>query len=504
MNEIALLTGVSKGSVINVLKRVARAGLEGEESAELPDAELMARLYPPPQSIDDPAEPDFDALFEELSTKEVNVQLLWEEYQADNPHGISRSTFYERLKKAGPVEQPRPSMHQIYKGGERLLLDYSGLKGSYIDAKSQQRVEVEIFVASWAASSYLYVEASHSQDIADWVGSSVRALRSFGCAPAYLVPDNLKSAVTRADFHDPTINRAYNAMAEHYDCAVLPARARKPQDKAGVEANVKFIQTHLLGRLRKRVFRSLDELNEAIRELLPKINSRLMQRYHRSRTERFEALDRPHASELPTHDFRCTEIKDDVKVEEDHHVAYEGHYYSVPWRLTGTRVDIWYGGDHVAIYHDKEQVAVHRFSTERGGYTTNDQHRPPNHLFMRRLNPLWVLSQAEKIGAKTHNILRRLIEADRKHCELAIRKGLGIIELSRDFAPEQVESATAWAFEHGQFRIQDIRTILEQGLGDQTHSPAGGAASHILHENLRGPGHYLDRDSSPSFQEDLA
>jgi transposase len=504
MNEIAMLAKVSKGSVNNVLKKAAEMTVRGVTATDLANEDLLKQFYPPtPSKEKSTSEPDFDALKEELSDPTVNAQLLWDEYIEQNSDGMSRTTFYDRLSKAGPGSTPNPSMHQVAKGGDRLLLDYSGVTSSYIDEKGKE-VKAEIFVASWAASSYLYVEASHTQRMEDWVASNVRALRYFGCAPTYLVPDNLKSGVIESDFYDPTINRAYSEMAEHYGSAVLPARAYRPQDKAGVESNVRFIQHHILGRLRKRVFRSLAELNEAIHDLLTTINDRPMQRYHRSRRQRFEKMDLPYTAELPNDDFQVSEIKDNVKVEEDHHVRFRDHFYSVPWSLTGSRVDLWYGEGVLQIYHDGERKACHKTSLEVGGYTTNDQHCPPNHLFVRRLSPLWVLSQAEKIGPETHSIIRRLIEANPSHSEVAVRKGLGIVELTRDFSPEQVEAATVWAFDHGQNRLKDIRIVLEQQLADGCEPPPKRSTnSSINHDNIRGVDHYT-QFSTTSNKEDTA
>ncbi len=499
MNDIVIMAKTSKGSVNNVLRKAVEQTVEGESLCTLSNDELLARFYRKEGSN---TEPDFDLLKEELSQPGVNAQLLWEEYVEETPEGMSRSSFYERLRHAGPEESPTPSMHQVYKGGERLLIDYSGLKATYTNPEGKV-VKVDLFVASWAASSYLYVEASSSQDMENWIASHARAFRYFGCAPTYLVPDNLKSGVTKADFYEPTINRAYEAMAEHYGCAVLPARARKPQDKAGVESNVKFVQTHILGRLRKRIFRSLEELNEAIRELLPQINDRLMQRYHRSRKERFDDLDHPHSLPLPAEDFYATEIKDNVRVGDDHHVAFRKHFYSVPWRLTGARIDLWYSKNQLQVYHDGERVACHPVSSEIGGYTTNDQHRPPNHLFMRKLNPLWILNQAEKIGPGSHGILRRLLEVDPSQCELAVRKGLGIVDLAREFSAKQVDAAVVWAFDHGQTRISDIRTILEQKLYENQLPPIPPKSQrNVQHENIRGFNHYHDLSTQCSSKED--
>ena len=493
MNEISQLTGVSKGSVINVMKRAVKATVDGEKAQQLPDEELEALLYPERLNIDMAGEPDFEALREEMAKPEVNAQLLWHEYREQNPEGLKRSTFYNRLGLAGTPDLPCPNMHQDAKGGEKLMIDYSGVKASYTDAQSGIIIEVELFVANWMASSFLYVEASPSQGIEDWIASNVRALRFFGCAPTYLVPDNLKSGIDKANFYDPTVNRAYAEFAKHYGCAVLPARARRPKDKASVESNVKFVQIHILGRLRNRKFGSLSELNEAIRECLAEVNRQVMQRFRTSRVERFEKIDRPYAQELPSTDFFVHEIKDHVRVGDDHHVPFNGHFYSVPWRLTGAYVDIWRCGEELYLYYDHERVASHPISKIQGHYTTNDAHRPPNHLFMRNLNPLWMLKEAEKIGPTTHEFLRNMIAADARHCEVPVRKGLGIIDLTRDYPVQRVDVAVGWAIHHGMTRIHDIRTILEQGLENTVLGcPHLNKKSPIPpeHGNIRGPGHY--------------
>ena len=493
MNQITLLTKVSKGSVSNLLQKAAQLAIDGKEIQELPNEEFINLFYPEDKNPS-PEEgmPDFEALRNELAKPAVKAQLLWEEYSEQNPDGMKRSTFYTHLKNAGPPDEPKPSMHQVAKGGERLLIDYSGLKISYIDESTGAEIETEIFVANWMASSFLYVEASASQTNGDWIASNVRALQFFGCVPTYFVPDNLKSGIIKANYYDPTVNRLYGAMAEHYGAVVLPARSRRPKDKASVESNVRFIQTHILGRLRNRRFTSLRELNEAIWELLEQVNARPMQRFHRSRKERFEELDRPYASSLPDQDYHVQEIKDGVKVGDDHHVNFRGHYYSVPWRCTGCRVNIWLIGSELQVYSDGERIAIHPLSAELGAYTTNDLHRPPNHLFVRNLKPLWVLSRSESIGPRTHDVIRNMIAADPRHCEVAIRKGLGIVELTRDYPKERVESAVAWALDHAMLRLEDIRRVLEQEL-DLCNSNAvqnRSKAAPCIHDNIRGSGHY--------------
>ncbi len=493
MNQIQQLTGTSKGTVNTIIQKAVKATVSGEKAQALSDDELLAIIYPGLRKEERIVDcPDFESLRNELAKPVVNVQLLWEEYHELHPQSMKRSSFYEYIKAAGPPEEPKVSMHQVPKGGERLFIDYSGLRANYFDKESGKEVIVELFVANWAASSYMYVEASPSQKQEDWIASHVRAFKFFGHTPTYLVPDNLKSGVIKANFYDPTVNSLYDQMSKHYGCAVLPTRARRPQDKASVESNVKFVQTHILGRLRNRKFGSLTELNEAIWELLPKVNDRPMQRYHLSRTDRFKDQDAPYANPLPSSDFYVQEIKDDVLVQEDHHVRFNGHYYSVPWRFTSTRVNIWRMGDQIQVYQGDERITAHKINFEKGEYTTNDTHRPPHHLFVRNLSPLWVLNQAQKIGPRTHEIIRNMIAADPSHSEVAIRKGLGIVGLAKGFSNERVESAVCWSLDHAMFKVEDIRRVLEQKLDqcDPSPRPPLKKQAQFIHENIRGSDYY--------------
>ena len=148
-------------------------------------------------------------------------------------------------------------------------------------------------IAVLGASSYTFAEATWTQTLPDWIGSHVRMFAFFGGVPRLIVPDNLKSGVNRASFHDPEINRSYGMMASHYGIGVLPARPRRPKDKAKVENAVLIVERWILVRLRKRVFTSLTELNAAIRELLVDLNNRPFQKLPGSRCSQFEEIDRP-------------------------------------------------------------------------------------------------------------------------------------------------------------------------------------------------------------------
>jgi hypothetical protein len=217
-----------------------------------------------------------------------------------------------------------------------------------------------------------------------------------------------------------------------------------------------------------------------------------MQRYKVSRKERFEKIDKPNASPITKDDYKILRINPNVKVGEDHHVHFDDHYYSVPWRLTRSRVDVWLLGKIIEVYHDGDRVASHAVSTEVGGYSTLDSHRPPNHLFVRKLKPLWVLSKAKDIGPQTHKMIADMISDDARHCEVAVRKGLGLIDLCRDFPASRVEKAVIKAMNFSRLQISDVKCLLEQGLDDDSDSGAlnNENPNTCAHENIRGADHY--------------
>jgi transposase len=158
---------------------------------------------------------------------------LYEEYIKSNPDGIGRSQFYEYVKRHlnNNVE-----MKVDHKGGDLLYVDYSGDSLEYVDRMTGECINVALFICAWGASSKSYAECTMTQKTEDFVASHVRAFQYFDAVPHGLVPDNCKSAVIKADRYEPTINPLYAHMAKHYNTTVLPARVRKPRDKAVVES----------------------------------------------------------------------------------------------------------------------------------------------------------------------------------------------------------------------------------------------------------------------------
>jgi transposase len=479
--KIADAIGCSRSSVERCLKRAAEAGIGWPLPEALDDSELEARLYPKaPLPASRPA-PDFAALHRELSRPGVTRMLLWQEYKACYPDGWQYSVFCDRYRRWLATQDP--ILRLEHAPGEKLFVDYAGQTVPIIDRHTGEERAAQIFVAVLGHSNYTYAEASGSQKLSDWLESQARALEFMGGVPQAIVPDNLKSAVSRAHRYEPELNPSYQDFAEHYGVAILPTRVRKPRDKAKVESGVLIVERWILARLRNRRFFSLGELNEAIAELLEELNRKPFQKLEGCRLSRFEERDKPLLSALPVRPYRFAEWKQ-AKVHPDYHIEVQRAYYSVPYRLIGQRVDVRLSSHSVEIFHRGKPVASHARANARGRRATANDHRPPQHAAVIAQSMERVLKQARRIGPATAEVLEHQA-AHRKHPEETLRSAQGILRLGSDFSPEQLEQACSRALEIQSYSYRTVRTLL------QTPPPAPTPTTpDVTHDNLRGAKYY--------------
>ncbi len=486
--QIADAVKKSKGSIFNCLERFKAAGLGWPLDGDMTDSRLESKLYHQVSGKHSEAVlPDFEYIHREMSRPHVTLELLWDEYQKSHQtEGLCRSSFYRQYglyRKDLPLE-----MKVLHKGGDKLFVDYSGDKLRFYDREGRSWVEAEFFVASWGASSCCYCEASLSQSGKDWVSSHVRALEYFGRVPAAIVPDNLKSGVTKANFYEPDINPLYEKFARHYDTVILPARVRKPKDKPVVESNVLHLQRFIFGRLRDRAFYSLGELNEAIWEALKLFNARPMQQYKQSRSERFECLDKPNAKALPEKRFAFTQVKTDVRVAPNYHIEFEKHYYSVPYEFVRKQVDVYQSGAVLEIYHGGEHVCRHKIEPGNYRYTTREEHMPPAHKFVKGWSAAWFIAQGQLIGEATAEMITRILQSKR-HPEQGFRAALGVLNLKKKYSAQQLELAARRALHFETLSCRSLKAMLAQGL-EQEQLPDKVQRKPLEHENIRGRQYY--------------
>lgn len=484
--QIAVGANMKKTTVHDYLLRAKRASVTWSDVQSMDDDGIERLLFP----TEAPREvrrvlPDWGHIHTELRRKHVTLQLLWEEYRLQHPDGYSYSRFCELYQHfVGTVEV---SMRQTHSAGDKVFVDYSGDGQEVIDSTTGEIRRAEIFVGVLGASSYSYAEATWSQELPDWIGSHVRMVNFFGGVPGAIVPDNLKTGVTKSCYYDPEINPTYQSFAEHYGVAILPARMRHPKDKAKVEAGVLLVQRWILARLRNRTFFSLRELNDAIAELLVFLNQRPFKKMAGSRQSLFELLDKPALRALPVQSFEYPEWKK-ATVNIDYHISFDDHFYSVPHRFVKETVVLRVTGTIVEVLHHGQRIAVHPRSDQRYGYSTIPEHMPAAHRWQSEWTPVRIVEWGRKHGEHIAKLFDEIM-GRKVHPEQGFRACLGIMRLGKKVGDERLDAACRRALDIGGQSYRCVRNILERG---QEHAPMSAAQPRVecQHENLRGPSYY--------------
>lgn len=484
---IARCLDISRTTVGDYLRRAQSAGLGWPLPESLTDQQLYSLLFPPPQPLSSPGRslPDFAYLHTELKRKGVTLMLLWEEYQAEHSQGYRYSHFCELYRRW--VRTLKLSMRQIHRAGEKLFVDYAGQTLPIINPHTGEISDAQVFVAVLGASSYTFAEATLSQNVSDWLGSHRRAFEFFGGVPQIVVPDNLKSAVTKPCRYEPDLNPSYQDLAEHYGTAVIPARVRKPKDKAKAEVGVQIVERWILARLRKQTFFSLADANAAIRTLLIDLNSRPFKKLSGSRKEAFERLDQPALNPLPPNAYTFSLWKK-VRVGIDYHVEIDGHYYSVPYPLRGKQLDARITADSIECFLQRKRVASHERSFQKGRHSTVAAHMPKGQREYADWTPQRLIRWAAKTGPKTAAMTEAIL-ASRQHPQQAFRSAMGLMRLAKVYNQERLEAACDLALDGGANSYKSVKSILSTGLDQQPRQQALPIADPIVHDNIRG-GHY--------------
>jgi transposase len=485
---IARVIGVSNSaSVPNALSRLRAADLAWRDVEAMTETRLEHRLYREDGTVaSDPREPDWAHVRTEVGRKHVTLQLLWAEYRREHPDGYAYSWYCERYRAWRKTTDP--VMRQEHTFGEKLFVDWAGDTVPIVDGDTGEITCAHLFVAVLGGSSYTYVEAFANEGIEAFLTGHANALSYFGGAPALLVCDNLKTGVKCADRYEPELNRDYADLAAHYGCSVLPARVRKPRDKAKVEAGVLIAYRLILAPLRNRTFFSLSEFNAAVAGLLEILNTRPLKKLPGSRRSVFSEHEAPLLRPLPGHPYRYRRHTS-AQVHIDYHVEVERHRYSVPYRLIGESVEVFIDRRTVEIYHKGERVALHLRSQETGRATTDAAHMPSTHREWAAWTPKRMESWAATTGPACAAFVARIM-AGYPHPELGFRNCLGLISLGRKHGEARLEAACARALASGASRYRSVKSILDSGLDACPLEPPKAPSPICGHDNLRGPDYY--------------
>jgi transposase len=486
--QVAAATGTPYTTIAGYLERAARAGLGWPLPSDLDDRQLEAALFardaPPP--ADSRPLPDWPSVQRELRRKGVTLQLLWLEYKAAHPDGYQYTQFCRHFRAwQGRVDVV---MRQEHRAGEKLFVDWAGATIPIVDPTTGEVLEASLFVAVLGASSYTHAEAFASQALPDWITAHVHTFQALRGCPAIVVPDNPRTGVVRAHRYEAELNRTYEEMAAWYGCAIIPARPRRPRDKAKVESGVQVATRWVTAALRHRTFFSVTEANAAIAERVAWLNRRPFKKLPGSRGELFETIDRPALRPLPERPYEYATWKR-ATVNIDYHVEVDHHWYSVPHQLVGQVCDIRVTAGVVEVLHRGRRVASHPRSARQRDFTTLPEHMPQAHRRHAEWTPGRLVAWAERTGPSTAALFGAIM-ASRPHPEQGFRSCLGIMRLGRRYGDERLEAACARALAVRALSYRSVESILKAGLDGLPLPGTEPAVPSIRHANVRGGRYY--------------
>jgi transposase len=485
--QIAQSCAVARSTVQDYIRRATAKNLSYAQLTQLSDSEAQAALGKGRQKCEQREKPiDFAAVDVELQHKGVTLALLWQEGLDKGQWNCSYATFCRWYNQWRVRHQL--SMRQVYKGGEKLFVDYCGLSVPLQDPETGAVTSTQIFVACMGASNYTYAEATSSQALLHWIGAHQRALAFFGGVPQCIVPDNLKSGVTDPCRYEPGINPSYQEFAEHYGVAILPARPYKPRDKAKVEKAVQEVERQVLAPLRHEQFSTLSDLNAAIAQRLKGLNERIMHGYGVSRRVLFEQVDQPALSPLPVQPFVFAQWKQ-AKVNLDYHIEVDKHYYSVPYWFVQHEVQVKVSEQMVEIFHDNKRIAAHERCRLSHRHTTLPDHMPPEHWAYKRQSKERFLGWAQQVGMQTTRQVEAMFER-KEHPEQAFRTVRGLQSLATQYGTVRLEAACHRANVFGIVSLRRIRSMLQTQLDKEPLPDESPTIPVVDHANVRGAQYY--------------
>lgn len=486
--DVADAVGVSVGLVSKIVKQAAALEFTIDDLLALDEDTLENTFYGTrSKTVSDRPLPDPAEIHVELRRTGVTLLLLHIEYLEKFPNGYQYSKFCTVYREW--LAKRSPTMRQTHVAGDKTFVDYSGKKPHLVDPTTGEIRDVELYVAVLGASNYTFAEASYTQQVPDFVASTMHAFTFFGGVSRAIVPDQLKSAVVAANRYEPGIQRTFDELGRHYGITILPARPGSPRDKAKVEVAVQIAQRWILAKLRNQVFHTLGDLNARIRELLEDLNDRPMRLYKASRNELFERLDKPALGPLPVDVFEHATWKK-AKLNIDYHITYDNHCYSAPHSLIHEEIWVRATTTTLELFHRGSRVASHPRSYVHFQHTTIAAHMPMAHQKHAEWTPSRIHGWASTIGPKTEE-LTRIILAERQHAEHGYRSCLGLFRLAKQYGHDRLEAACTRALGVSARSYKHVESILKNGL-DRAPAldPSPRTNSGVTHENVRGRDYY--------------
>ena len=488
--EIEKLLGITRKTISKYISLLESAGLSYEELKDRSDSELFKLFLEKEKPSSDRLQKlqmMLPSMEKELKRTGVTKFLLWEEYKSEYPGGYNYTQFCHYFREY--LKPNEATMHFEHKAGDKMFIDFTGKKLSVTDKKTGEITEVEVFVAILGASQMTYVEAVESQQKDDFITATENALHYFEGSPRAIVPDNLKSGVTKSCKYEPILNEDFNNFLLHYGSCALPARSRKPKDKSLAENAVRIIYSRIFAKLRNKTFFSLADLNEAIWELLEMHNKTNFRGRDYSRYDLFKEIEEKQLNKLPEERYEIKSYKT-LKVNKNCHIylSEDKHYYSVPFRFISKHVRVIYSKRNVEIYHNHKRIAYHIRDRRNYIYSTIKEHMPSHHRFVSEWNPQKFIKWAANIGEETEYYIKRILDS-KQHPEQGYKSCIGILTFAKKISKQRLNNACKRAIYYNSYSYIAIKNILAKGY-DKLKLDNPEQFTLPMHKNVRGSSYY--------------
>ncbi len=480
--DVAASVGVDRGTVRKYVSPAEAAGLEpgGPPLSRAEWMELVRGWFP--ELVDAKARsltyPEINAHRSLIEVMLGTNTVTTVHQRLRDEHGLATgiSSFRRYVWREFP-DAVSPDAVTVWRPpvtpGSEAQIDY-GYLGSWFDPVAERVRRVWAFVMVLACSRHMFVQPVLSMDQRSWVASHVAAFEFFAGVPARLVPDNLKTGVTKADLYDPKINRAYAEMAAHYGCLIDPARALKPKDKPRVERPMPYVRDSFW---RGRTFDDATHMQSAALVWCATVAG---QRSHRSLdgaqpASVFAAVEADALGALPAGAFELAAWSA-PKVHPDCHVKVGKALYSVPWRHVGARVDARESDRTVEVFLNATLIKTHA-RIERGRQTDFGDYPPEKVAFFMR-NPTWCRDRATDFGPAVVEVITELLEVNALH---RLRSAQGILGLADKHTPARLDAACRRAIDVGDPTYKTVKGILAAGTetAGAEASSAPSAPAHL-------------------------
>lgn len=457
---------------------------------KLSDFELNNLFHPPKETLINVQLKelyDFYPLVSiQLRRRGMTVAKQFLEYKALHSHSYGETTFYRHYNLWR--KKINPTMHIEHKVGDKMYVDYAGATLPYVDIDTGEIKSAQVFVAILGWSQYAYVEAMLNQTVEEFIAACENALRYFNGVPLAIVPDNLKSAVNKASSYEPTVNENFKAFTDHYGIAVLPARSRKPQDKAHVENMVKLSYQKIYTKIPENQPVSLKELNLEIGQHLVALNDAQLTGKQCSRTDQW-IMELTSLHPLPATSYEMRKIKQVTVMKNGHvYLIEDQHYYSVPYEMIGKKLKMQYSRSEVNLYLQYQLLATHKRIRSPHNYTTIAEHMPAQHRYVTEWNPTFFITKAKAIDPIVEYYISQVL-AKKQHPEQGYKSCMGILSFAKCFGETRLIKACKRAHEIGYYNYKIVEDILKKNL-DQYDDDDMQPSDMPAHDNIRGGNYY--------------